>query len=145
MIKHKGHVEIGAPVSDVFTFISDVENIPRWQSDVVTSKVHTSGPMRVGTRFEEDVMILGRRIQTVCEVVEYLPTKKFGFKSNSAGPIHYGGSFFLEPNGRGTRLTIDIEISLRGLWRIAEPFFGFEVRSGVNKEMKTLKSLLERA
>ncbi|MBI4429447.1 MAG: SRPBCC family protein [Ignavibacteriales bacterium] len=144
MIRHKGSIEIGAPVSDVFTFISNVENIPKWQSDVVTSKVHTSGPMRVGTMFEEDVKILGKQVQTVCEVVEYLPTKKFGFRSNSATPLQYGGFFSLEPNGRGTRLTIDVEIWLRGFWKLVEPLFGFEVRNGIQKELKTLKSILEK-
>jgi uncharacterized membrane protein len=144
MIKHTSSIEINLPVSDVFAFVSTIENIPKWQSEVVTTRVTTTGSLRSGTRFEEVVKVLGKQVPTVCEVTDYQPTRRFGFKSISKTPVSYEGNILLEPNGRGTRVTLKADIGLRGIWKVAEPLFGFEVRKGINEELKTLKSVLEQ-
>jgi uncharacterized membrane protein len=145
MITHTESIEIKAPVSDVFAFISNVENIPRWQSEVVTSKVVSPSPLRSGTRFEEVVRILGRRVSTVCEVTDYQPTKRFGFRSISGTSIAYDGQMQFEPNGRGTHLTLSATFRLKGFWKLAEPLFRFDVRKAISEELKALKSLLENS
>lgn len=145
MIKHSKSIEIKAPVSEVFAFISNLENIPKWQSEVVNSKIISSGPLQAGTRFEEIVKVLGKKMSTVCEVTDYQPTKRFGFRSDSANIISYNGNFQFEPIGRDTRLTISAVFGLNGFWKIMEPIFGFEVRKGIGHELKILKSILENS
>lgn len=144
MIRHSDSIEIAAPVSDVFTFISNVENLPKFQSDVVKSRPLSNEPMRAGMKFEEVVNILGKKVQTVCEVTNYQPTRQFGFRSISSPKIAYGGTVDLEPNGRGTRVTIHAHVELKGWMRIVEPLFKAELKNGVKKELKTLKALLEQ-
>jgi uncharacterized membrane protein len=144
MIKHSNSIEIKAPVGEVFAFISNLENIPKWQSEVVNSRVLSSGPLQKGTRFEEVVTVMGKKMPTLCEVTDYQPTKIFGFKSDSANMISYIGQFQFEPNGTGTKLTVDAAFSLKGFWRIMEPLFGMEVRKGIGDELKNVKSILEK-
>jgi hypothetical protein len=55
MIRLTESIIILRPSADVFAFVADMNSIPEWQSEVVTSKVITPGPARVGTRFTEDV------------------------------------------------------------------------------------------
>lgn len=145
MIKHSDSIEIAAPVSDVFAFVSNVENLPKFQSDVVKSTPLSDGPMRAGTKFEEVVNILGKKVPTVCEITEYLPTRRFGFRSVSSQRITYGGTFELEPNGRGTRVTTNVQVELKGWLKLAEPLFKAEMRDGVKKELNALKRLLEHS
>lgn len=144
MIRHTDSIEIAAPVSDVFTFISNVENLPKFQSDVVKSTPLSNQPMRAGMKFEEVVNILGKKVQTVCEVTDYHPTRRFGFRSISSPKIAYGGTIDLEPSGRGTRVAIHAHVELKGWMRIVEPLFKAELKNGVQKELKTLKALLEQ-
>ncbi|GEM_PF-813117 len=143
MIRHSDSIDIGAPVSDVFVFISNVENLPKFQSDVVQSRPLSGEPMRAGTKFEEVVNILGKKVETVCEVTEYQPTRRFGFRSISSSRIAYGGTIDLEPNGRGTRVTIHADVALKGWMRVVEPLFKTELKQGVKKELRALKALLE--
>lgn len=144
MIKHSDSIEIAAPVSDVFAFVSNVENLPKFQSDVVKSTPLSNEPMRAGTRFEEVVNILGRKVATVCEVTDYQPTRRFGFRSVSSQSIRYAGTMDLQPNGRGTRVTLNVEISLNGWLRLVEPMFKLEVKKGVRNEVEALKKLMEQ-
>ena len=143
MMNHRSHIDINRPVSDVFTYVSNLENIPRWQSEVVTSRVTSPGSMRVGLTFEENVKLFGRTFQNVCEVTEYLPTRRFAFKSTSGTPFRYTGSFSFEANGRGTKLTLSVESALMGFWKIFEPIARMEMKNGIEGELKTLKSILE--
>jgi uncharacterized membrane protein len=145
MIKYSNSIEIKAPVSEVFAFISNLENIPKWQSEVVNSKIISPGPLQTGTRFEEVVKVFGKKMPTVCEITDYQPTKRFGFRSDSANMISYNGHFQFEPVGRGTKLTVNAVFSLKGFWKIMEPFFGFEVRKGIGHELKTIKTILENS
>ncbi|GJQ21519.1 MAG: hypothetical protein HBSIN02_18740 [Bacteroidia bacterium] len=144
MIKHSDSIEIEAPVSDVFAFVSNVENLPKFQSDVVKSAPLSNEPMRTGTRFEEVVNILGRKVATVCEVTDYQPTRRFGFRSISSRNINYAGTMDLQPNGRGTRVTLNVEITLNGWLRLVEPVFKMEVKEGVKKELAALKNVVEQ-
>lgn len=144
MIRHSSSIEINATVSDVFTFVSTIENIPKWQTDVLTTKVTSSGTIRAGSQFQEVAKILGKPVETVCEITEYQPVKRFGFRSISQGPVSYSGQVLTEPNGRGTRVTVNVHVQLHGLWKIAEPLFALEIRGATKKELKTLKSLFDR-
>lgn len=145
MITYSKSIEIKAPVSEVFAFVSNPENIPKWQSEVANSKIISSGPIQEGTRFEETVKVIGKKMPTVCEVTDYQPTKRFGFRSDSSRMISYSGNFHFEPIGRDTKLTISAVFELKGFWRIIEPIFAFEVRKGIDHELKILKSILENS
>ena len=144
MIRHEHQIEIRRPVSDVFTFISDLENIPQWQSEVVTSRVITPGPPRVGTAFEEDIRLFGRTFKTLCKLTEYQPTKRLSFRSESNAPVEYTSSFSFEPNGRGTKLTFHVEAMVKGFWKLFEPVARLEINNGIKAELKALQSILEQ-
>ncbi len=139
----RASTEIQVPVSDVFAFVSNVENIPKWQSEVVTSKVVTPGPTRLGTKYEEVINLLGKKVPTLCEVTEFQPTRRITFRSTSSSIVSYVGAFSLEPDGRATKLSVEAQFTLNGFWKLIDPLFRMEVRKGIHEELDKLKSLLE--
>jgi uncharacterized membrane protein len=143
MINFYSSVTIGRHVGEVFAFVADRTNIPKWQSDIVQSQPVSEGPIGLGTRFDEVVRIMGRNIKTTCEITEYEQDQLMAFNSNSAAGINYSGRFTLEPVEAGTRVNLSGTVTLSGLWRLAEPFFALEVKSAVEQELRNLKSLLE--
>jgi len=47
--------------AEVFEFLSEPRNDPRWRSDIRGVRVLTNGPLRVGTRIETEISFLGRQ------------------------------------------------------------------------------------
>ena len=84
MIQVTETTTISRSPGEVFAFLADLNNIPKWQTEVVTSKVLTTGPTRVGTRFTEDVKMWGpMRATANCEVTEFSPDGMMAFKAVS--------------------------------------------------------------
>ena len=136
-------ITIARSPQDVFTFFADLNNIPKWQSEVVTSTVITPGPTRVGTRFTEEVKIGPSRTTANCEVTEFLPNQKLAFSADSPA-IHYHGAFQVEPSGMGTKLDVFVTVEPVGFWKLMQPILKGDFKNGVKKELVTLKEILEK-
>lgn len=143
MLQHTATITINRPVDRVFAFIADLENAPKWQSGVTDSKVISSGPIHIGTQFKEVIKVIGRPVETICEITEFDLGKQVGFRSDSSAAIQYEGRYSFEPIQGGTRLTFSGWTRLGGFWRLVEPLFGGEVKKELQGEMKRIKSLLE--
>jgi hypothetical protein len=120
-----------------------LENASKWQSGVTKSQVISSGAIRVGTQFKEVIKVIGRPVETICEIIEFEPGKQVGFRSNSSAAIQFEGRYTFEPTQSGTRLTYSGWTRLGGFWRLVEPFFGGEVKKELEAELKRVKALLE--
>ena len=67
MLRMSDSITVSQPPSQVLAFVADLSNIPKWQVEVVKSKVVTPGPTKVGTRFT-DVTMGPMRSTADCEV-----------------------------------------------------------------------------
>jgi hypothetical protein len=143
MIALKHEIDIDRRVSDVFQFVAHVENTPKWQPAVIESKRITTGPLRVGTQFQEVATVMGRRVTTVCEITEYVPDRKLAWRATSTGPFTYATTYTFTPAGNRTRIDITGTFSLRGLWRLLEPLVRGEVRKESAQELTAMKAAIE--
>lgn len=144
MITLTDSIMVSRPSAEVFAFVADMNNIPKWQSEVVTSKVITSGPTNVGTRFTEDVKMGPTRTTAACEVTEFAPGALIGFKAVSPR-MDYMGKISVDGVTGGTELTIKGSAQMKGWWRLMESLMKSEFKSGIRKELETLKAVLESA
>ena len=143
MIKIEASTQIGQPRDAVFEFITDIDNLPRWQTGVIQSKRLSQGPIRPGFQFEETAKVGPWRLQTVCTVTEVKPGERFAFQAKSSGPLDYEGTFELQPVAGGTRLTLSGNARLKGLWRLLQPILAGDLRKESRKELQTMKEVLE--
>src|SRR5689334_8615524 len=89
MIKTKANVEIRRPVSEVFAFVTRVDNFPRWFGDnVATSRQTSPGAVGVGTTFAQTHHFLGQRFESRFVVTAYEPDRLFCV-GTSAGPVPF--------------------------------------------------------
>ena len=135
-------IMISRSPGDVFAFVADLNNIPIWQSEVVTSKVITPGPTQVGTRFTEDVRMGPTRTTATCEVTEFAPGALMGFKAMSPR-MDYLGRLTVEGVTGGTKLTMEGSAQMKGWWRLMQPLMRSEAKSGMRKELEAVKAALE--
>lgn len=142
MIDFADSIEIAESPSRVFGFISDLDNLPKIQSEVVKSTVLDPGPVRVGTRFEEVVKLGPKRVTARCVVTEYEPESRMAFRAESDA-VNYHGRFVVEPTGEGSRVTAEGTAELRGLWRVMQPMLAADIRKGVKHELEAIKQHTE--
>lgn len=143
MITLQETIEINRPVKEVYDYVVNVENAPKWQPAVIEVKRLTDGPIRVGTKFSEVAKMMGRRINATCEITELVPNKTFAFKGTSDGPMEYEATYILEPNGNATVLKITGIFRTKRFWRLLEPILKGEVRKESRQELITMKKVIE--
>lgn len=143
MIQISNTIAISRSPREVFAFLADLNNIPKWQAEVVTSKVITTGPTRVGTRFTEEVKVGLARATANCEVTEFSPDSKMAFKADSPS-IDYEGRLLVEPLEKGARLTLAGTVQPKGWWKLMQPLLNEEFKTGVKKELAAIKEILEK-
>lgn len=142
MTKVQHSVVIGRSPEHVWDYVHDISNDPAWQSSVLESRELTEGPMRVGTRIEEERRFLGRRFTTSYEVTEYEPKRRSAVKT-TGGPIPASGFYAVEPANGGTRFTMCLETDAHGFFKLAEPVFARMARREIRANLGNLKDLLE--
>ena len=143
MVRFEDSIAIARPPGAVFALLADLEHVDRWQSGIVTSKLVSEGPVRIGTRFTEKMRVVRWKVDTTCEVTEYEPERIFAFHTVSDGRIQYEGRFEIEPLGEGCRLSAKGTASLGGRWRLLEPLMRLDTKRELREELESIKSLVE--
>lgn len=91
-------------VSEVFEFVADATHDPLWIKPIVHSRRLDTGPVGVGSRFEQRAAAWGRRAHFVWEITHYELDRRMAVKSVSGTYSFIGGYEFIEQAG-GTVVT----------------------------------------
>ena len=99
-------IEIGVPIERVWMRLAEIDRQPEWMHDLKWVRNVTPGPIRVGTRADGLVRILGIGVNDPIEVTEFLPPHEYGISHE--GLFRGSGVFRLEALDDGrTRVTWD--------------------------------------
>ncbi len=135
-------IKIGRARGEVAVYATDASNDPLWIGGVVESGVLSDGPVRQGTRVARVAKFLGRRIEYVNEVIEYDPGVRLVMKSVS-GPFPMTISYEFEEAEGGTLTRIHVRGEAEGFFKLAAPVLARFVGRSINRDLETLKRLLE--
>ncbi len=139
----RSSVSIDRPAEEVWKFISDFTNAPKWGLwDEGKGEQTSEGPVGVGTTFQWWEKYLGKRMVYDLQITEWEPNKKFTFwvpKLATGEP----GIFVarLESMEGKTRLAMDVGFEASGLRKLIRSLFAY----GVKREgwASKVKSTLE--
>ena len=106
-------IEIERPVDDVFAYLTDVSNLPEWQSGVEEAHVE-GGELGAGGRVVERRRLLGRTMKHELEVTAYEPPRVFALRA-SGGPVAFEVTHTLDDVAGRTRLRVDGDIDSAAL------------------------------
>ena len=135
-------VVIHRPINEVFAFVTTPENSSRWQSATVETKKITPGPVGVGTRMSHVGKFMGRRIKVTASVTEYTPNRSYRYDSLFRSTAYFLRYTF-EPAKEGTKLTLDTEMELAGLFRLLAPLVVRMTDRMYRKDLDKMKQVLE--
>ena len=140
MVDAQNTVTIRRSPQDVFAFLADGTNNPKWRDGVAS--IHHSKGDGVGAVYTQKVKGPGgREIDADYEITTYDPPRRLAFKA-IAGPARPEGEFLLEPQDGGTRITFKLWWEPKGLKRAISPMVAKTMRSEVGA-LEKLKQLLE--
>lgn len=143
MIEHAIEVAIARPVEDVFAFVTDASNHPRWDTSSVSMSPAEPGPWKAGLTFHEVRRMGPRRMEFESRVAGLVPDESMDIDSVTGPEFH--GHWRFVPDGAGTVLHWSCEMAVDGPARLAEKFIARSFRKACDENFARLKSLLEAA
>ena len=136
-------IDIARPVAEVFAYVTDPANLPEWQPTTLEVRMEGDGPMGVGTRMTEVRRgPFGRRIESLVEVSEYEPDRRFSLRIVD-GPLPVDGAHTFEATPDGARIDFVAEGSTHGALRLAEPLLRRVLARQFRSYYERLKQVLE--
>ena len=136
-------IEIDRDPAEVFSYVSEPANNPRWRSYVVEAGWLDAGPMRVGRRGYQTSRIVGRTMSVEAVIVEWDPPRAVTWQAVQ-GSATVRSWVRVEPHGAGCVVSGGAEGEFNGfVMRILTPLGARVMKRDAAKSLKKLKAALE--
>ena len=136
-------IEINRPLQEVFDYVSDVGNYPKWMAHALEVRKDTPDLPQQGDRFTLAIKSVGLRFETPYERTSFEPNRQITDRA-VGGPVpnQRWVLAFQEVPG-GTRLRRAVKAEPGGLLKLLEPLQKWAAERQLRKDLQTLKDLLE--
>jgi hypothetical protein len=143
MIKIEGRVVIDRCPEEIWGFMANLENIPKWDTGILEARQTSEGPQGLGTTLQAVRQYLGRRVILNGVITEYELNKRAAWKIMSRlGTVL--ACYMFEPVGGRTQLSKLIEVEFTGFYRLLEPVLRHKtIREERDVDLANIKRLLE--
>jgi uncharacterized protein YndB with AHSA1/START domain len=118
VVRFSSTTMIARPARDVFEFVTDVRNDPKWHTDVL--EANTAGAVGEGTVFNTTFKPFMGKSEGTMTVAEYAPPNRAVLKGR-LGKMAPTITYTFEADGPGTKFTRTVDISPPGLMRLMAP------------------------
>jgi uncharacterized membrane protein len=135
-------VEISKPLDEVFSYVTNFAHAFAWRSTLMAITDTPQEAMRVGYTFREQSKLLDRVVSTIYEVVEWIPSRRFTYKS-IVGIVSSLVCVRFEPTTRGTQVTMSVEQSFDLVFPQTETLAMRAAQRILQVDVQTLKDIVE--
>ena len=140
-MKFTNTITINRQPAEVFAFLANFENVPRWNYAISETRNVTGGSVGVGSRYRQ-TRTLPTRSEEMFEVTEFEPDHRLSIRGQ-LGPFHAEVAYVVAPVENGTTLTNTVNLQPSGPLRLIAPLAASGVKSAVAANLRTLKQILE--
>ena len=133
---------IRRPADEVFAFVSDATNNPRWQRGMRSCEWTSPPPIGLGSTYRQEAAFLGRHIVTDFQVVDHQPGRSVTIRSTS-GPFPITVRRSVTPLDAATsRVEAEITGDPGRFFRLARPLVQRLAQRSVTGDYDRLEALL---
>jgi uncharacterized protein YndB with AHSA1/START domain len=137
-------VVIDRPIDDVFAFLADGENDPKFSPRVLQIAKTTDGPPAVGTVYASTVKDAGMKTKREFKLTEFEPPTRIRWAEVSKNLVTAPeGGYDLAPEGEGTRVTVYNVLEGHGVGKLIAPLALRSARKGADDFGKAIKAAVE--
>ncbi|HEX2995540.1 MAG TPA: SRPBCC family protein [Anaerolineales bacterium] len=130
------------PIGQVFDFVSTPENDFQWQYGILESARLSGGANKIGALFRSVGHLIGHRIESTFEVTEYIPNRKYGFKSLS-GLLQSQTFYTFEIASGSTKVTVSTQANPVNFFQVGEGILEKKMKKQLKEDLAMLKEILE--
>ena len=140
MVKFEMSVMIDHPIEEVWKFLTDLSNVPKWETEINEVRQNTAGQVGVGSTFE----IRRKNNMTLPErVTEFEPNRKFTFVVTSGPAKESVVTYSVETVEGKVRFTSSGDFKFNGFYKLITPFVSGSMKREELAAMGNLKRILE--
>jgi len=142
MAQASNSIEIRRPAEEVYAFVADGLNNPKWRPAVTSISLASGEAGEAGAVYKQTIAGPGGgKVQGDYRVVEAVPGRRLRFEV-IAGPARPVGLFEIEPQGTSARLTFSLGFEPKGLMRLMNGMIQRTMQAEVGN-LTRLKAVLE--
>jgi uncharacterized protein YndB with AHSA1/START domain len=135
---------IDRPIEEVFAFLANGENDPKFSSRVLEIQKTTDGPPGVGTVYASTVKDAGVNTKREFKITEFTPPSRIRWEEVSKNLVTAPeGGYDLTAEGSGTRVTLHNVLEGHGFGKLIEGFALRGARKGAEDFGKAIKRAVE--
>jgi len=140
------HILIQREPADVFDFINDVGQEPRWQPGLKEAVQDPPGPQKVGTRKRYVTTFMGKKFRNEYVNTRYERPYAVDYESAPGSDLQARGSITVEAVAGGTLVTMMLEVETpRALKVVPKKLVEQRSHKELVESLHRLKSVLEGA
>jgi uncharacterized membrane protein len=136
-------ISITAPAARVFDFASSLEDLPRWQSGIVSARQTSPGPVAVGAAALIVRELMGQRLEVPLTVTAYQPPQLLELHTEVSGVAADASIAVEETDASTSRVTFAMEIRGSGFTSFMEPMVASAADGDIGTSLEGLKQQLE--
>ena len=138
MLEFENTIRIDRPIDEVFAFLSDFENIPKWNYYVLKVRQVSESPIGIGTTYHQ----VRKTDEQDFRITEFEPNHTVAVKTLPQSSPRLEMRFTLYEEGSATWVRDEWRLDT-GRPAILERLLGGRVKSAVAENLAKLKELLE--
>ena len=142
MARVEGEIIIQRPAEDVFDFVADERNEPRYNPRMVVAELISDEPIGLGTRFRAELKTGRQTMPMTIELTGFDRPRRLASATHSS-MMDTVGAIVFEPASAGTRMRWSWDVQPRGLPRLMPAVVGALGRRQERSIWGNLKRLLE--
>jgi carbon monoxide dehydrogenase subunit G len=142
--RFEGTTVIDRPIEEVFNFLADGTNDPKFSPRVLEIAKTTDGPVGVGTVFKSTVKDAGVKTNREFEITEFEPSTRIRWAERSKNQVTAPeGGYDRAPEGSGTRVTVYNVLEGHGVGKLFAPLALRSARKGADQFAQAIKAAVE--
>jgi uncharacterized membrane protein len=138
VLEFENTVRVNRPVDEVFAFLSDFENIPKWNYYVLDVRQLSDSPIGIGTTYHQ----VRKTDEQDYRVTEFEPNRAIAVTTLPQSSPSFARRLTLFEEGDTTRIRDQWKLDT-GRPAVLEKLTGGRVKSAVAENLAKLKELLE--
>jgi uncharacterized protein YndB with AHSA1/START domain len=142
VIAFETQIIIERPIEDVFAYVSDPLNFPRWNSAVQAVRKTRAGGNSVSSTYAMERRLPTGRAVNELEVVARQEPSVFAVRTTS-GPTPFHYRYRLSTDSGLTLVRLEAEVELGGAAALVPQLARRAVKKGVDDNLALLKNVLE--
>ena len=116
----RGDIVINRPIDEVFDFVADERNEPKYNPQMTLAEMVTQGPIGVGTKFHVMTTGVGRVADMTIEYTEFDRPRRLGSATHISN-MDINGTLVFEAQGQSTKMKWLWNIEPRGFLKLLGP------------------------